>query len=131
MVFKVPAGAPSAAITVRTKGQLKAASAKFETNYYPPSQAELDAEKSKGIGTLKYESANPLVGPHGTIVTIKGSGFTNVKAVSIGTNATGELEIVDDETIKYSVPANAKAGTLSVTDGVNPAAGSQWFKITK
>jgi IPT/TIG domain len=131
LTFVVPEGAPSGAIVVRTKGQLKAVSAKFETNYYPPSKAELDLEKSKGIGSLKYISGEPLIGPHGTVVTMKGEGFTNVKKVSIGNNATGIFKVVDDETIEYTVPEGAKAGTLSVSDGVNPAVGSQWFKITK
>lgn len=131
LTFVVPPAAVSAPIHVRTKGKLCATSVKFETNYYPLSNAEIEAQKKEGIGSLKFVSASPLVGPPGTSVAIVGSGFTNVKKVSIGDNASGEFVIKDDENIVYTVPTNAKAGTLTVNDGVNPSAGSQWFKVTK
>jgi len=131
ITMKVPPGAVSAPIIVRTKGMLKATSVKFETNYFPPTQAELDAAKVEGVGTLKYASATPLTGPAGTVVAITGEGFSNAKKVSIGDNASGNFNVVDDANIEYTVPVGAKSGTLTVSDGVNPSVGTQWFKVTK
>ncbi|MFF4777547.1 IPT/TIG domain-containing protein [Microtetraspora fusca] len=61
------------------------------------------------------ESVSPATGPAagGTVVTIKGSGFTLDAKVTVGGNAATAVTVVDQATIKATVPAHA-AGAVDV-----------------
>jgi hypothetical protein len=72
-------------------------------------------------------SFSPITGPAagGTLVTIKGSGFTGTVVTTgvkfIGTNATS-WAVVDDDTIVATAPAHvAGAGSIVVTNATGPS----------
>ena len=82
-------------------------------------------------GTTVVYSTSPTSGPVGTNVTITGSAFTDVTAVSFaGTPAA--FSVVNDTTITTTVPAGAASGYITLTSPSNPSAGSpSAFMVTK
>lgn len=71
--------------------------------------------------TATISSVAPTTGPQGTIVTIKGTGFTGVTAVKFGTvNATSFTIAPTGDSIFAEVPANVPAAAkISVYDASN------------
>jgi len=53
----------------------------------------------------------------GDVITLNGSGFTNVSAISFNGTPATSFAIVDDFTITVTVPTGATTGALSLTDG--------------
>jgi len=66
------------------------------------------------VATARITSAAPLLATAGTIVTIKGSGFTGATAVSFGGTAAASFEVVSDRLITATVGTGA-SGAISVT----------------
>lgn len=61
-------------------------------------------------------SFTPTNGTPGTMVTLKGSSFTNVVSVRFNNISTSGITIVNDSTITVAVPAGATTGPVSVTN---------------
>lgn len=70
----------------------------------------------------------PATGSNGTLITINGSGFTNVSSVKFGGTAASAFTIVSDKIIKATV-ANGASGPVSVTDihGTSSASGFVYY----
>jgi IPT/TIG domain len=59
--------------------------------------------------------APPGGGPVGTPVTIKGVSLTQTSRVQFGGGVNATFTVVDDTTVKTSVPTGAKTGYITVT----------------
>src|SRR5688572_29840687 len=89
-----------------------------------PDPDECTAVKPNGFSIQVLVSGGPPAGSigeitprsasSGTTVIIKGSGFTGTTEVSFG-GTRGEFVVVDDQTIRAVVPADAVVGKISVT----------------
>jgi hypothetical protein len=79
--------------------------------------------KNKGMSPIIVDSFSPTSGPQGTIVTLQGSGFTNVSTVSVGQGAALEWTMVNDNQLILTVPASATTGPLTLVD-------PEWNAIT-
>jgi Ca2+-binding RTX toxin-like protein len=78
-------------------------------------------------GTITF---SPGSGPVGTVVTITGTGFTGATAASFnGTTGTG-FQVVNDTTIKVTVPAGATDGKITVTLLVGSVTSAASFDVT-
>lgn len=75
----------------------------------------------------------PLVGPVGTVVTIRGSGFLNATSLTFqGASGpvAGTMTIVDDKTITVPVPAGAVDGVITITTPGGTVATTTAFRVT-
>ncbi|HTI92783.1 MAG TPA: FG-GAP-like repeat-containing protein [Puia sp.] len=59
-------------------------------------------------------SFNPLRGGKGTVMTIKGSNFTDITGVTVNNTNALSYTVTSDSTITAVVPANAYSGSVSV-----------------
>ena len=64
--------------------------------------------------SLAINSFSPATGPTGTTVTIKGSGFTNITAVAIGSVLITQYTRLNDSTLTVVIPSGATSGLFSV-----------------
>jgi IPT/TIG domain-containing protein/flagellar hook capping protein FlgD len=107
----LPAGASSGPITV--------------TN---PAGTATSAGSFTVIPLPSISSFNPLSGPVGAQVTVRGSRFNTVTAVRFnGTNAFFAID--NDTTLRASVPAAATTGPISVTNMVGTATSAASFTV--
>ncbi len=82
-------------------------------------------------------SFTPTNGIAGTVVTLKGSGFSSVISVKFNNVSTSGITILNDSTITVAVPAGATTGPVSVTnlsctiqDGIFTVGANNNFTIT-
>ena len=59
----------------------------------------------------------------GDVITLSGSGFTNVSSISFNGTPATTFTVVDDFTITVTVPAGATSGGITLTDGTTGCAG--------
>lgn len=59
----------------------------------------------------------------GDVITLSGSGFTNVSSISFNGTPATTFTVVDDFTITVTVPAGATSGGITLTDGSTGCAG--------
>jgi glucose/arabinose dehydrogenase len=65
--------------------------------------------------TFGITSFTPTSGPVGTVVTIKGVGFTNPSTVQFHGVSSTDVTFVSSSQLKATVPAGARTGTITVT----------------
>ena len=75
-------------------------------------------------------SFSPASGMAGTLVTLKGTGFSGTTALTLGTVAVTGFTVVDAATITFSVPAGAQTGAITVTSPTGTATSSTQFTVT-
>ena len=77
-------------------------------------------------------SFSPTSGPVGTLVTIKGNNFNNppVNSVEFDNHNAQSFTIVDDATIKATVPNDATDGRIKVHNADGTATSSKSFNVT-
>ncbi len=64
-------------------------------------------------------SFSPGSGKPNTVVTLTGNGFTGVTMVAFNRVRASEVEVINDTTIKVTVPTNATTGLISVTNSAD------------
>ncbi|QMU29862.1 PKD domain-containing protein [Adhaeribacter radiodurans] len=77
---------------------------------------------------VAVSSFSPLSGPVGTVVTIKGSGFTNISSVKFN-NTNASYAVKDAQTIVATVPAGSSTGLISVTTPNGTATSNSNFTV--
>ncbi|SHI91508.1 hypothetical protein SAMN02745146_1901 [Hymenobacter daecheongensis DSM 21074] len=116
IVVTVPAGATSGAISVTTPAGTGFSTTNFTVTAPSPTPPTI-------------ASFTPASGPVGTSVTITGTNFTGVTAVSFnGIAAT--FTIVNATTITATVPTGATTGTIAVTNPDGTATSATSFTVT-
>ena len=108
----VPAGATSGPISVSNANGTDSSATDFTV-----------------IPVPSIASFTPLEGPVGTEVTIAGSGFGGVTAVSFNGTPASSFAIDSDSQIQAIVPTGATSGPISVSDGINVAESSSSFTV--
>lgn len=63
----------------------------------------------------------PTQGPPGTVVTVKGRGFTGLNEVRVGTSRDAEFNVLNDKQVRFTVPTNATSGQIAL---LNPQRGA-------
>lgn len=71
---------------------------------------------------------NPMSGPPGTVVEIKGENFSYVNTVRFG-GVAAEFALVDSQTIDAIVPAGATTGLISVTQNQGTVTSTLIFHV--
>lgn len=74
-------------------------------------------------------SFSPAAAPTGSTVTITGSGFSAVKAVTVG-GAKAAFTVVSSVEIDATVPANARTGPIAVKTSAGKATSAAPFAVT-
>ncbi|MES2388879.1 MAG: IPT/TIG domain-containing protein [Bacteroidota bacterium] len=85
------------------------------------------------VNPIDIYSFSPASGPVGTVVTIKGQGFTSqpaVRSVLFGNTPATVYTIVNDTTIIATVPVGAISGIISVISPRYAATGSSSYVVT-
>ncbi len=107
----VPLGATTGPIEVTTPGGTGTSATNFEVLQVP-----------------RITGFTPASGPTGQSVTIIGDNFTNANSLTFnGTNAT--FTIVNDDTIRTTVPAGATSGLITVSSAVGSGSSSTSFVV--
>lgn len=83
------------------------------------------------INEPRITSFGPASGTGGTVVTVTGANLDTVTSLSIGgvTVPAGNLQIVDAQTLKVTVPANAQTGPIAVTNPAGSATSATDFTM--
>jgi hypothetical protein len=114
IVATVPSGAVSGRIRVTTAVDTAISALNFRvTEIEPPT----------------ITSFEPTRGPVGTSVTIRGTGFTDVTAVSFR-NVPAAFTIVNDRRINTTVPEGATSGRIRITDPAGTTRSDTNFTVT-
>jgi uncharacterized protein (TIGR03437 family) len=106
-----------------TAGLLVAASNQETTSY-------LHNYLSLGASSLLISSFNPTSGPAGTLVTINGTGFTNVNSVQFNGTASTNVSILSPTQIQATVSSGATTGPIRVATTSSSATSSTNFIVT-
>jgi aryl-phospho-beta-D-glucosidase BglC (GH1 family) len=88
----------------------------------PPPQPSYPQPKISGF--------SPTSGPAGTVVTLRGSGFTGANAAAVGGLKTGAVTVASDSRLKFTVPAGAPSGTIGVFNPGFSAYSAGTFTVT-
>ena len=83
----------------------------------------------KGMPIITINGCAPTQGAAGTLVSISGSGFTNVGFVAVGQGAVAEWTIVNDGQINFTLPASATTGGITMTDPQYNTTSAQVFTV--
>ncbi|MDB5969248.1 MAG: hypothetical protein JWQ90_1698 [Hydrocarboniphaga sp.] len=75
-------------------------------------------------------SFSPTSGPAGTVVTLKGSGFTGSNAAWVGDAHNAKLKVVSDTVAKITVPPEAHTGAVAILNAAHAAFTASSFTIT-
>lgn len=70
---------------------------------------------------LSITGFSPTTGPPGTVVTIDGAGFNQSSTVAFGGTAAASVTYVSATDLTATVPADAPAGPITVTNTTTPA----------
>lgn len=76
------------------------------------------------------ESFSPDHGPAGTRVTIRGRNFDPNTTVRFSPNVAAPARVLSETTLVTNVPAGAKTGPITVSNGVGSSKSAQRFTIT-
>ncbi len=77
----------------------------------------------------KFTSFTPASGPVGTLVTINGTGLTQVSKVTFNNVAATSFTIVSDSKITATVPTGATTGKIVVTNPAGTASSATNFTV--
>ena len=74
-------------------------------------------EEEEPAAELTIVSFDPLEGPVNTPVTITGTNFVaeNIESIMLGEMELEDFEVVDAETITFTIPEGAQTGTITIT----------------
>ena len=75
-------------------------------------------------------SFDPALGPAGTVVTVMGTTFTNVTAVTVN-NVGAEFTVISRSELRVIVPAQASTGAIRVTTLDGSASSTEDFLVTR
>lgn len=117
--IKVPSGAHSGAVAI-----LNGTHAAFSPSAFTVS-SEATSPPQQTINSF-----TPASGAIGTIITIKGKGFTGSNAAWVGSGHDAVLKVVSDTKAKITVPADAKTGTLAILNSAHSASSSGTFTVS-
>lgn len=115
MTAVVPSGAKTGRITISSSGGNAAAS---ETDF-----------KVNTVVKPTITTFTPGKGSTGTSVTITGEGFTGVTAVTFNGVSASSFTILNDTTIKVTVPSLATTGLISVTNSTGSGSSQTSFIV--
>jgi hypothetical protein len=73
---------------------------------------------------------SPASGPPGTVITVTGSGFTGLTQVWIGNAHDAPLQVLNDSTVKVTVPADATTAHLGFINPQNSDFTPDNFTVT-
>ena len=110
VTFVVPAEARSGSLGITTPGGMIYSSA--------------------SLGLLPWiQSMVPTLGPPGSVVTLSGSGFTEVDAVWLADRSL-PFQLLSGDTIRWTVPENASSGPVKVVSAAGEALTPQPFEVS-
>ncbi|NDK54904.1 IPT/TIG domain-containing protein [Pontibacter fetidus] len=97
----------------------------------------VSSNQGSGTGSGTYSVVNapaitsitPSSGPVGTEVTITGSNFSTVMAVSIGSGSTTNFTKISDSEIKVTVPSSASNGSIRLSSSQGSSNNSSSFTL--
>jgi endoglucanase len=75
-------------------------------------------------------SVTPTSGSPGTVITVTGSGLSNITTAWIGAAHDATVTNVSNTTVEVTIPKDATTGSLGISDGTNWSFGPQWITIT-
>lgn len=114
LTAKVPAGATSGPITVRTPDGAVTSTASFQVD--------------TSLRPL-INSFSPGRGPVGTFVIIKGVNFVDITSVKFGDVPVNSFKVVSSTELTTGVPAGAKDAQIVIENRAGVASSSKQFKI--
>jgi endoglucanase len=74
-------------------------------------------------------SMSPLAGPVGTVVTLRGSGFTGLKEAWVGEAHGVAVGVLSDTQAEVVIPAGATNGAIGIFNAKFGAFTSSWFTV--
>lgn len=107
----IPESATTGAVTVSTPGGTAVSALTFTVN-------------------LTISGFNPTQGPVGTLVIIKGAGFTSSSTVTFNGKASTSVSFVSSNELDATVPIGATTGIISLANGGSPLSSTTSFTVT-
>ena len=74
-------------------------------------------------------SFSPSVGPIGTVVTVKGNGFTGINLAWVGNARNASVRVLSDTQLQLTVPAGATSGSIGLFNPTHVAFAASWFTV--
>ncbi len=116
IVCGVPTGATTGRISVTTTNGLATSGKNFGVGSKPVAP--------------KVGSFSPTSGSAGTVVTVSGSNLGGVTSVKLGATSASSFAITSANALKFTVPAGAVTGPISVTTDGGTTTSSGSFTVT-
>ncbi|MGE0101487.1 MAG: putative Ig domain-containing protein [Blastocatellales bacterium] len=120
--FSVTAGSLPGGLTLTSGGTLSGTPTSAGAFNFTVTAADANGCTGTRSYTVNIQPACPAVtsisptsGASGASVTINGSGFTGVTAVTFANNAAAQFTVVSDSQIDATVPVNAVTGPITVS----------------
>ena len=76
-------------------------------------------------------SFSPASGPVGTVITLRGSGFTGSKQAWVGSSHSAALKVLSDSRATVTVPADASSGAVAILNSKHAAFTATAFALTQ
>ncbi|MDB6045372.1 MAG: hypothetical protein JWM63_3923 [Gammaproteobacteria bacterium] len=81
--------------------------------------------------TLPYiMSVTPTSGGPGTVLTVTGTGLSNITTAWIGVAHDATVTHISSTTVQVTIPKDASTGSLGISDGTSWSFGPQWITVT-
>jgi hypothetical protein len=90
----------------------------------------LFALAASAVPQQTISSFSPASGAPGTVVTIKGSGFTGSNAAWAGNAQDAALKVLSDSQVTVTIPADATTGAIGILNAANAAFTATSFTVT-
>src|SRR2546423_13301028 len=85
---------------------------------------------SSAYGAMSFSSVGPLSGPPGTVVTITGSGLSNINTAWVGAGHDAGVANVSASSVKITIPKDATSGSIGIYNGSAWGFTAQKFTVT-
>src|SRR6266702_4480566 len=86
---------------------------------------------SSAYGAMYFSSVGPLSGPPGTVVTISGSGLTNITTAWVGAaHDAGVTNVSGGTSVQITIPKDATTGSIGIYNGSQWGFTAQTFTVT-